>query len=462
MYKKLLTICLALAVCLALAGCGVKEEQAEEEQAAAPLLLAYRGGVINTAGQVILEPPQELRQDYLFDNQVLADFQGRPCYALQTENRFLAEPPAQYAPRADGPVMEYADGSVVYWEAGIDQRLAGRTFRFYDSDGELLQTVDFAAEVPDERYLRFYFAPDGDLTHSVFVLDELAAKGQYQLFDYAGKLLAVKRGVYGESLKATLAPGFVALQYSTNDQAEQPGDYVDFYSLDGQPLATAQKYFDFEQLDFSALPPDERQLFYKARYTNAESRRRYDLLDGDGNVLLGNLLALERGEAGVYAAAQGWGELLDGWLDLRGGSPVWLPAEPEPEYADYSAYRRAEDERLIAAMPTEQQYDYIYRLEVYEHPEYETFRYGYATPYFWHGAPSPYFEAGNYYYPDRRRPNYGIDVLDENGRVMLSGLEAVKYLGHDLFAVRQGFSRGVINIDGEWIYQESIFDELED
>ena len=54
------------------------------------------------------------------------------------------------------------------------------------------------------------------------------------------------------------------------------------------------------------------------------------------------------------------------------------------------------------------------------------------------------------------------DILDSQGQVLLSGLRDVNCVGPGLFFVEEGFSRGLMNDKGEWLYQESIFDGLED
>ncbi len=434
--KKILAIVLCLAVVCFSAGCGT-----EEQQAAVPLLAAYDGGVINTGGQMILARSANRQQFYIFDNDVLYDRWGEPRYAMQTENHFVGEPPARLEPNPDSQVHMFEDGEVIYLDYGWDESITGRTFRFYDSYGELLQTVDIAAEASNPYYVRFLFAPDGDLQNSVFVVDQLAEHGSYQLLDYTGGLLAEKAGVLGSDARVTLAPGFAAVQYATAD-----GDYLDLYTPDGQPMPTEHKYFDLEQLSFGNLPPEERPLFYKARYINAEGRRRYDILDGQGQVAAGNLLGLESGYGGVYYATQGWGNLTSCWLDLRSGRPVWL-AEDSAKLQDIDYYKiwRAEEEQLIAAMQTERDYDWINR--VY----YEDLRFGYY--------PSPYFNGERLL-----TEGIAVDVLDEKGKVLISGLKpwGMQYLGNDLFIVEQGFNRGLMNVKGEWLYKESIFTELAD
>ncbi len=52
-----------------------------------------------------------------------------------------------------------------------------------------------------------------------------------------------------------------------------------------------------------------------------------------------------------------------------------------------------------------------------------------------------------------------VDVLDGQGRVVLSGLTNVFYHGEGIFWVQQGFSQGLMNDRGEWICQEPLPEE---
>ncbi len=421
MAKKLLAVWLLF--CLTLAGC---ENSAEQEP---PWLVEYDGGVINTAGQLIIAPPAADAWPYLY-NDVLYSQDGRSCYAMQVESQLVEELESLLQ-----PIPEW-DGRYFYSTDFF--HVSGRTFRFYDCFGELVHSVSVDTDEVPERNLRFCFAPNGDLSQSILLLDQLETNGRYQLLDYNGNLLAEKRGLQGlegSGVEVTAAPGFLALRYATLD-----GHWVDFYGWDGQPLQLAQNYFDFEQLNFYGSRQLNKPLFYKARYTNAQGRRRYDILDGEGHVVAGNLLGIKDiGASGVYSVTQGWGNNVSCWLDLRSGRPVWLTENPgRPDYRAYAA-----DDKLIAAMQTEQEYKYIFRIYYGDWRNY---------------GPSPYFEGHRLLEP--RGMVY--DVLDENGRVLISGVSSVQYIGDDLFIVVRGFSRGLMNAQGEWLYQESIFTDLDD
>lgn len=54
------------------------------------------------------------------------------------------------------------------------------------------------------------------------------------------------------------------------------------------------------------------------------------------------------------------------------------------------------------------------------------------------------------------------DVLNSNGQVVISGLTFVGNFSNGYLVVQQGFSRGLMDVQGNWVYQESQFTELED
>lgn len=54
------------------------------------------------------------------------------------------------------------------------------------------------------------------------------------------------------------------------------------------------------------------------------------------------------------------------------------------------------------------------------------------------------------------------DVLNSNGQVVISGLTSVGNFSNGYLVVQQGFSRGLMDVQGNWVYQESQFTELED
>ena len=54
------------------------------------------------------------------------------------------------------------------------------------------------------------------------------------------------------------------------------------------------------------------------------------------------------------------------------------------------------------------------------------------------------------------------DVLNVDGSVMVEGLNDYRGINGDLIICRKGFEQGLMDFNGNWIYKESLFAELED
>ncbi len=528
-----------LAALLGLAGCG-----GPEEQAATPAICYYNGSYYNSEGQKLVE--------FGTDCRILCDAQGHSCYLLQK---------------------------------------LGSSFKFYDVYGQLVQTVDLQQAAPNSGAVRFYFAPDGDLQKSVFVVDLLREEGRYQLLDYTGQLLVEgsapkltdRQGI--SSVWVELGEGFVGVNYSTMAPGMQIDghQFCDMYDLAGQPFPAGQVYDELRQVSLRDMGRSQ-PLLYKASYRNVDGRRRFALLDASGNVLQGNLLFLEYQNNGVFLATQGWGQLVQGFMDTQGR---WLPNGQEPllftsyggfynsyglllpdtpplagqaclvdilqgRYILKEEYQYAEklessvftlldnwgnvlsqaevpgrgqfmlppDGRpeqaliLLNKMQTTGGYqlfdasarllqerqmvepgqvDYVYTFNV-EAPGFLALNYNiqergqktqrWADIYDWQGQPlqlaEDYFQIDKMYdfyymkelhnvrtertgyYEAKYQSASGetlVDVLDGQGRVVLSGLTNVSYHGEGIFWVQQGFSQGLMNDRGEWICQEPLPEE---
>ncbi|MCI8336558.1 MAG: DUF5046 domain-containing protein [Peptococcaceae bacterium] len=84
----------------------------------------------------------------------------------------------------------------------------------------------------------------------------------------------------------------------------------------------------------------------------------------------------------------------------------------------------------------------------------------------WHQGPLPYLAA---YYETPQGANH-IDLLDENGRILIENLwENITLENDDILPFfcdgyrvlgRRGFSQGMMDIQGNWIYKESVFDSF--
>lgn len=55
-----------------------------------------------------------------------------------------------------------------------------------------------------------------------------------------------------------------------------------------------------------------------------------------------------------------------------------------------------------------------------------------------------------------------MDILDTDGNVLIERLKSVNMLAEDRFWIEKGFSRGLIDTDGNWLYEESVFTSAAD
>lgn len=54
------------------------------------------------------------------------------------------------------------------------------------------------------------------------------------------------------------------------------------------------------------------------------------------------------------------------------------------------------------------------------------------------------------------------DLLDGKGQIVLGGFDSLYHSTNGVFVVERGFERGLMDAQGNWIYKESVFNELED
>lgn len=60
------------------------------------------------------------------------------------------------------------------------------------------------------------------------------------------------------------------------------------------------------------------------------------------------------------------------------------------------------------------------------------------------------------------RGSYLTDLLDADGRILLSGLNSVDQISGDYLVVKRGFSAGIMDLKGNWLYRTSTFQSLDD
>jgi len=57
---------------------------------------------------------------------------------------------------------------------------------------------------------------------------------------------------------------------------------------------------------------------------------------------------------------------------------------------------------------------------------------------------------------------YRLSLLDLNGNIVLEDMQDAVYIGHGIFQCKQGFRRGLLHMNGTWLYEESAFNGLSD
>lgn len=216
-----------------------------------------------------------------------------------------------------------------------------------------------------------------------------------------------------------------------------------------EPLLTACRYcvYDLQgELLHDLTVPAEGDANSAVRYSfpldgNLEKFRilhnqilqngKVQVLDIEGNVLLEQLVLaaddLENWQDGYV-----WLEMADNFMQIR-CSLYDKNYDPMEKTFFYD----------MNGQPLElaQDYDYVYNI-------YDDFS----------NSVSEYY--GGYY--ENEQGQSMIDLLDGNGQVLVSGLNDISNYANGRFVVVRGFERGLMNVQGEWVYRESVFKELED
>ncbi len=324
-------------------------------------------------------------------------------------------------------------------------------------------------------------------------------------------------------LSVIATDSFVAVSYNDFNPATQLDrtSYLDIYDWQGQQFETEHDYFELIPLGgfrYADLP------FYLAHYRNENGYLRYDILNAQGQVQLANLSLVDYLGGGVLAITHGWGDMRSGFADLQGrwldGGLMNLGRELRIFYSDSGIYntnglliaaeqfwaadgvkrrvRIFNNQVLVAETCSEAAdfqsadlqpticrhciYDVWGRLllqEEHELLEGETCFWfsdiSYDKPKLPKRVLQKYqdirvlyddygFEPSGYFYASFENPSgrFQLDVLDSLGRVVLTDVKSAEYLGQDIFEVQQGFSRGLMNCKGEWLFRESVFADLED
>ncbi len=153
-------------------------------------------------------------------------------------------------------------------------------------------------------------------------------------------------------------------------------------------------------------------------------------------------------------------------LDMDGGLLVEKQLEPYAEVGQaYTSLCLADDFLAVNYYIYDFDYNCTSGVDVYDW-QGQPLALARDYEYIWRQS---YWFSGDFFETKYYRANYQVtpdkelcDILDSQGQVLLSGLRDVNCVGPGLFFVEEGFSRGLMNDKGEWLYQESIFDGLED
>jgi hypothetical protein len=80
----------------------------------------------------------------------------------------------------------------------------------------------------------------------------------------------------------------------------------------------------------------------------------------------------------------------------------------------------------------------------------------------WSGNDYKYFDVLIGEWHDERYTGWFADLLDLEGKTLVSGLNSIFEVGFDRIAVRKGFDIGLMDWQGNWIVKKSVFSELQD
>ncbi len=153
-------------------------------------------------------------------------------------------------------------------------------------------------------------------------------------------------------------------------------------------------------------------------------------------------------------------------LDMDGGLLVEKQLEPYAEVGQaYTSLCLADDFLAVNYYIYDLDYNCTSGVDVYDWQGQplalaRDYEYIWRQSYWFSGD---FFETKYYCATYQVTPDKELcDILDSQGQVLLSCLRDVNCVGPGLFLVEDGFSRGLVNDKGEWLYQESIFNGLED
>ncbi len=211
-------------------------------------------------------------------------------------------------------------------------------------------------------------------------------------------------------------PDFMVIQKRTETTEEQGRKIYQYqsqlYDYDGNPIGEAYK----------SMTP-ETDLYNSTRNETGEGVLLFNVTDFDDKQYLINA----DGNVRYNIAENSWATALtaDRVIENRGAT----------EEAGIKGYLRKMDGTAL----NEKEYETIYQLYLpMKNNRYELSE----------------LMAGYYTYN-----RIGLqDVMDADGNVLLEQLKAVSILSEDRFWVEKGFSQGLMDRNGNWLYEQSLFD----
>lgn len=205
------------------------------------------------------------------------------------------------------------------------------------------------------------------------------------------------------------------------------------YDLQGQLLhdLTVSAEGDENNVVRYTFPPDGNLEHFLVIVNQVLVNGTFQILDMEGNVLVEEQV-IAPDDVAKWQDGYAWLEQFGNFIQVR-----------------CSLYDKDYDTQDItffydmAGQPLELARDYIYVYNIYDEFSNES---------------SDYY--GGYY--ENAQGQSMVDLLDKDGQVLVSGLNEISRYADGLFVAVRGFGQGLMDVQGSWLYQESVFKEFEE